>query len=237
MSSVAKVIRSVGPKLVPFFKTVAIYFVIFIPQDKPSIFSVILKCLPIVSLMLFVILNGMSLGNEYKYSRKILLGLIFCCIGDALLVWNQYFDLGMLAFMIGHLQYIMAFGFKPLQVPLATVLFTLGTMVVFYLLPDLYGVFSFGVPIYIFIITTMLWRAIARVQFFEDLWTWSKLCTCAGGILFALSDLLIGIDRFKFNIEYAQVLVMSTYYAGQFGIAVSVVDATAPINLEKNKKA
>ncbi|XP_028145798.2 lysoplasmalogenase-like protein TMEM86A isoform X1 [Diabrotica virgifera virgifera] len=237
MSSVAKVIRSVGPKLVPFFKTVAIYFVIFIPQDKPSIFSVILKCLPIVSLMLFVILNGMSLGNEYKYSRKILLGLIFCCIGDALLVWNQYFDLGMLAFMIGHLQYIMAFGFKPLQVPLATVLFTLGTMVVFYLLPDLYGVFSFGVPIYIFIITTMLWRAIARVQLFEDLWTWSKLCTCAGGILFALSDLLIGIDRFKFNIEYAQVLVMSTYYAGQFGIAVSVVDATAPINLEKNKKA
>ncbi|XP_050507414.1 lysoplasmalogenase-like protein TMEM86A isoform X2 [Diabrotica virgifera virgifera] len=230
-------IRSVGPKLVPFFKTVAIYFVIFIPQDKPSIFSVILKCLPIVSLMLFVILNGMSLGNEYKYSRKILLGLIFCCIGDALLVWNQYFDLGMLAFMIGHLQYIMAFGFKPLQVPLATVLFTLGTMVVFYLLPDLYGVFSFGVPIYIFIITTMLWRAIARVQLFEDLWTWSKLCTCAGGILFALSDLLIGIDRFKFNIEYAQVLVMSTYYAGQFGIAVSVVDATAPINLEKNKKA
>lgn len=39
----------------------------------------------------------------------------------------------------------------------------------------------------------------------QDLWTWSKLCTCAGGILFALSDLLIGIDRFRFNMEYIQV--------------------------------
>lgn len=236
MSSVIKVVRTVGPKLVPFFKTVAIYFVIFIPQDKPSIFSVILKCLPIVSLMLFVLLNGMSLGDEYKYSRRILTGLIFCCIGDALLIWNQYFDLGMLAFIMGHLQYILAFGFKPLQIPLAMVLYTLGTMVVLYLLPDLYGVITLGVPIYIFVITTMLWRAIARVQFFEDLWTWSKLCTCAGSILFAFSDLLIAIDRFKFKIDYIQVLVMSTYYAGQFGIAVSVVDATAPLNVDKNKK-
>lgn len=238
MTSVLKVIKTVGPKLVPFFKTVAIYFVIFIPQDKPSIFSTILKCLPIVSLMLFVLLNGMSLKDEYKYSRRILMGLIFCCIGDALLIWNQYFDLGMLAFIAGHIQYIRAFGFKPLQLPIGIALYSLSTMVVLYLLPGLHGVFVFGVPIYIFVIATMLWRAIARVQFFEDLWTWSKLCTCAGSILFALSDLLIGIDRFKHKIEYSQVLIMSTYYAAQVGIAVSVVDATPPsINSsEKPKK-
>ncbi|KAJ8944771.1 hypothetical protein NQ318_003639 [Aromia moschata] len=142
----------------------------------------------------------------------------------------------MLAFIVGHIHYVLAFGFKPLNLPVAAVLYFLATLVVIYLLPDLHDVFIVGVPIYILAITTMLWRAIARVQFFEDLWTWSKLCTCAGGILFTLSDLLIGIDRFKYSIEYSQVLVMSTYYAAQVGIAVSVVDAKAALELDKSKK-
>jgi hypothetical protein len=57
-------LKSVGPKLVPFFKTVAIYFVLFIPVERPSLFSMLIKCLPIVSLIVFVLLHGMSLGNE-----------------------------------------------------------------------------------------------------------------------------------------------------------------------------
>ncbi|KAJ8922522.1 hypothetical protein NQ315_007552 [Exocentrus adspersus] len=235
-TSVTNVVKTVGPKLVPFFKTVAIYFVIFVPHDKPSIFSTVLKCLPIVSLMLFVVLHGMSLGEEYKYSRRILTGLIFCCIGDAFLIWHHYFDIGMLAFIVGHIYYISAFGFKPLNLPVGIILYFLGTMVALYLLPDLHGVFIVGVPIYILVIITMLWRAIARVQFFEDLWTWSKLCTCAGGILFSLSDLVIGIDRFKYKIDYAQALIMSTYYAAQVGIALSVVDARSALKAGTDKK-
>ena len=56
--------KAVGPKLVPFFKTIAIYFVLFIPTDQPSIFAAVIKCLPIVSLIAFVLLHGMSLGDE-----------------------------------------------------------------------------------------------------------------------------------------------------------------------------
>lgn len=55
----------IGPKLVPFFKTVAIYFVIFIPVDQPSFFSALLKALPVLSLIAFVLLHGMSFGDEY----------------------------------------------------------------------------------------------------------------------------------------------------------------------------
>lgn len=44
---------------------------------------------------------------------------------------------------------------------------TFSFAVVLYLFPGLHGIFLFGVPIYIFVISTMLWRAIARVQFFE----------------------------------------------------------------------
>ncbi|XP_018326371.1 lysoplasmalogenase-like protein TMEM86A [Agrilus planipennis] len=106
-----------------------------------------------------------------------------------------------------------------------------------YIMPDLHGIFIPGIIIYSYILTTMVWRAIARVQFFEDLWTWSKLCTCAGGISFAISDFLIGVDHFKYNIEYAQVLIMATYYAAQVGIALSVVDYTTRCDkLFKNKE-
>ena len=57
-------IKSVGPKLVPFFKTAAVYFVLFIPEDRPSWLALVIKCLPILSLLVFVLLHGMSLGNE-----------------------------------------------------------------------------------------------------------------------------------------------------------------------------
>ncbi|KAJ8931916.1 hypothetical protein NQ314_015114 [Rhamnusium bicolor] len=105
----------------------------------------------------------------------------------------------MLAFIIGHVHYILAFGFKPLNLPLGLFLYFLASMVVLYLLPDLHSIFVVGVPIYILVITTMLWRAIARVQFFE-------------------------------------VLIMSSYYAAQVGIALSVVDAKATLKVNENKK-
>ncbi|XP_008191792.1 radial spoke head 14 homolog [Tribolium castaneum] len=225
-------VKSVGPKLVPFFKTVTIYFVVFLPYNLPSVLSTILKCLPILSLMLFVLLHGMSLGDEYKYSRRILVGLIFCCLGDAFLIWPGYFEAGMLAFAIGHINYILAFGFKPLNLTLGACLYAISVMGIAYLMSGLHGILVPGVIIYTFILTTMMWRAIARVQFFEDLWTWSKLCSCVGGILFVLSDLILGLDRFKFSVDYSQALVMSTYYAAQLGIALSVVDAKSQRKVE-----
>ncbi|KAJ3659139.1 hypothetical protein Zmor_010844 [Zophobas morio] len=225
MSAVAQVVKSVGPKLVPFFKTVAIYFVVFLPDTVPSVSSTLLKCLPILSLMLFVLLHGMSLGDEYKYSRRILVGLIFCCFGDAFLIWPGYFEMGMLAFAIGHINYILAFGFKPLNLTLGVGLYALTVMNLVYLMPGLHGILVPGVIIYTLILTTMMWRAIARAQVSEDLWTWSKLSSCAGCILFGVSDLILGIDRFRQPVDYSQVLIMSTYYAAQLGIALSVVDA------------
>lgn len=73
----------------------------------------------------------------------------------------------------------------------------------------------------------MVWRAVARVQLFEDLWTWTKLCSCGGGILFALSDFIIGFNMFVSPIPYSNMLIMVTYYAAQLGIALSVVDSTS----------
>nr|CAD7424651.1 unnamed protein product [Timema monikensis] len=223
-------LKSVGPKLVPFFKTLAIYFVLFIPVERPSWFAMCIKCLPIVSLIVFVLLHGMSLGNEYAFSRRILTGLVFSCVGDALLVWPHYFLHGMAAFGGAHLMYIAAFGFKPLNIALGVLLFNSCAVAVYALMRGLSGVLLVGVPVYSILLITMTWRAIARVQLFEELWTWTKLCSCAGGIIFAISDALIGFQHFHHPIPHSQALIMVTYYAAQLGIALSVVDSKASYN-------
>ncbi|XP_066999139.2 lysoplasmalogenase TMEM86A isoform X2 [Anabrus simplex] len=230
MTSPTQVLKSVGPKLVPFFKTVAIYFVLFIPVERPSLFAMCIKCLPIISLIVFVLLHGMSLGDEYAFSRRILTGLLFSCLGDALLVWPHYFIHGMSAFGVAQLMYTAAFGFKPLNAALGVVLYILCATAVAVLMPGLSGILIPGVPLYSVLLITMAWRATARVQFFEDLWTWTKLCSCAGGILFAVSDALIGFHHFHQPIPHSQALIMVTYYAAQLGIALSVVDSKASYN-------
>ena len=53
---------------------------------------------------------------------------------------------------------------------------------------------------------TMVWRAIARVRFSRNQWTWTEICSCVGGICFSISDAIIGFDRFVKPIPHAQVL-------------------------------
>lgn len=221
-------LKSVGPKLVPFFKTVAIYFVLFIPDESPSWFSCLIKCLPVISLCVFVLLHGMSLGQEYCYSRRILTGLVFSCIGDALLLSpKHYFLYGMASFGVAHAMYALAFGYRPWNPYAGTVCMMTASAMYWILLQGLQGLMIPAVFVYVALICIMTWRAIARVQLFEDLWTWTKLCSCAGGIMFCISDTLIGINRFLMPIPYSQVLIMVTYYAAQLGIALSVVDSMA----------
>ncbi|KAF0287700.1 Lysoplasmalogenase-like protein TMEM86A [Amphibalanus amphitrite] len=256
MVSPTTVIKSVGPKLVPFFKTAAVYFVLFIPEDRPSWLALVIKCLPILSLLIFVLLHGMSLGDEYAYARRIMLGLSCCMLGDALLVFPGFFLEGMAAFAAGHLFYISAFGFKPVNPYAGAVLYSLGAAALYLLMPGaealyllmpdaealyllmpgaeaLYllmpgaeGVFVVGLPVYAGALITMVWRAIARVRLLEDFWTWTKLCSCIGGICFVISDTFIGFHVF-YGAPYIQAAVMVLYYAGQLGIALSVVDSKA----------
>lgn len=226
------VIKNIGPKLVPFFKTVAIYLVLA-DRESPSWLTCVLKCLPIIWLCIFVVMHGISLGDKHMYSRRILFGLILSCLGDAILVWPKYFLWGMFAFGMAHIVYISAFGFHPINLYAGVVCGVVGALVHYLMYPGLQGtIFSITVPVYNIVLLMMVWRAVARVQLFGDLWTWTKLCSCFGGILFAISDTVLGLREFGIisNIidpRHCQLLVMLTYYAAQFGISLSVVDSKA----------
>lgn len=66
--------------------------------------------------------------TRYKFSRYILIGLFFSCVGDGLLVWRELFLYGMAAFGIGHVFFISAFGFQPLNLRLGILLYIAGML-------------------------------------------------------------------------------------------------------------
>lgn len=154
-----------GPKMVPFLKSVTIYFLLVTFEHRGKVWSTILKCAPIFCLMIFVILyeGNKLLQKKFNYGHKIMLGLIFSSVGDALLNWNL-FPHGMGAFGVAQIFYITAFTFKPLKLWLGLVMYVVGAALVVVIHKGLDTMLLVGLPIYCLLLLTMSWRAIARVD-------------------------------------------------------------------------
>lgn len=210
------------PKLVPFFKTFCIYFILWLPEaENPSVLAAVIKILPIISLCGFVIMQGVKL---HDYNRRILLGLIFSMFGDIFIVWeHSHFHFGAVSFGVAHLCYATAFGFKPLNplILLGLIILSLNTYSLY--LPNLEGFLVVIVAGYMMMISVMIWRAITglQVSLHSKAWQWTKLCACAGAVSFGFSDFILGINKWHLPIPYARAIVMVTYYSAQLGIALS----------------
>ncbi|CAG0919346.1 unnamed protein product, partial [Notodromas monacha] len=211
------VVKTVGTKLVPFFKTVAIYFVVFIPDNQPSWYATVLKCLPIVSLMFFVFWHMKSIGQRWTYSSLILAGQFASCIGDACLVYDESYLSGIASFAVAQVCYISAFKIRPFA-PLLMLLMSAVHLTTFYFMwPALHGALVIAMPVYGILVTTMAYRAIDEflthpprwsltIEFvFQNDWDGGKLCAAIGGALFVLSDAIIGLNAFYSPIPYHQV--------------------------------
>ncbi|XP_069755270.1 lysoplasmalogenase TMEM86A isoform X2 [Narcine bancroftii] len=204
MVSPVTVVKSEGPKLVPFFKATCVYFVLWLPTSSPSWFSALIKCLPIFCLWVFLLAHGINFLGAHPGARKILAGLLM--------------------FAITHVLYSSAFGMKPMNPEPGCGVVIICGLSYWLLYPYLSGPFTYLVAVYIALIGFMGWRAIAGVQLFNDLWTWTKLCACLGAVLFMVSDLTIAVNKFCFPVPYSRVIIMATYYAAQMLIALSAVE-------------
>jgi len=94
-------------------------------------------------------------------------------------------------------------------------------------------VMTYLVFIYVLLNCYNVWRAVARVQFFDDLWTWTNFCACLGSLCFFTSDIILGVTLFRHPVPYSHPVVMVTYYAAQLGITLSVVDSQVSAVLEE----
>ena len=162
-------------------------------------------------------------GPGDRYSIAILAGLVCSLAGDIFLMLpGERFLPGLASFLLAHLAYLAAFtrGLAPLGLGLAALpLAGAGLLVLVYLWPGLDVRLRLPVTIYVAAIVTMAAAALAR-------WTWLNttpaLLGALGALLFVISDAVLAVDRFRRPFRAAQGVLLSTYFAAQVLIALSV---------------
>lgn len=148
----------------------------------------------------------------------VIAGLVFGLVGDVMLLPNvDRFLHGLAAFLVGHGWYIAAFA----TMELATIgivggIAAAAAVLVYLGWPIVRGVrgSAYGPPVmaYMVVIATMVVMATATHR-------WP---IAAGGVLFALSDGLLGLDRFVSPAPQRRVLVHVLYHLGQLGFVLGL---------------
>src|SRR5213592_4490500 len=168
------------------------------------------KAMPIVLLAGLVATEPAPVGQAYRW-------LVF-----AGLLFPRGFVAGLASFLLAHLLYIAAFApGTPWNASAWALLapFALVSLVVLrHLWPHL-GRERAPVAVYVSVIAVMGWRAAVRVTAAPAA---SGGLALAGALLFMLSDGLLATDRFVRRFAAAGAAVMTTYYAAQTLIALSV---------------
>ncbi|XP_051896949.1 lysoplasmalogenase-like protein TMEM86A isoform X2 [Pristis pectinata] len=211
-------------KLVPFFVTACIYIVIGHVSSIPLWMKGLSKVLPIICLCIFILENGKQFVHHHHSVRKLLVGLFFSAMGDALLlVDNQAIFIGGAAmFALAHCTYTWAFGFKPLNLQaggLVAVAVILG-LTFLGMCSNLYDVLLLSC--YCTLIGLMAWRANAEILFHHQ-WPPAKLTGAIGAWLFMVSDLTLATNLLCFPVPFQTIIVMTTYYAAQLLITLAIV--------------
>ena len=149
-------------------------------------------------------------------------GLVFALIGDILLMLPESrFVLGVGSFAATHAFYLAAFisaaglaVINPSTIPL--ILFSV--IMTRFLWSGLRKSLQIPVFAYIVLITIMTAQAIGAALEQESA---GLAIAAAGAVLFLASDSMLAIDRFRLPFRAAQILVLSTYWLGQWLIALS----------------
>jgi uncharacterized membrane protein YhhN len=169
--------------------------------------------LAIISLAFF---NSSTPLNFYQI--MILVGLIFSTIGDIFLIKDkQFFVQGLVAFLVGHICFIVAFYTNPNWLSLIFYL----VYVAFFLSllwRDL-GSLKIAVIVYSFALAAMSWFALSKTIEHHNHHTFHAFL---GSLMFIISDSLLAYNKFKSPIPLSQVWVLATYFLAQWLIAMSV---------------
>ncbi len=173
------------------------------------------KAVPVLCLARWVLT-----GVAGPLARFVATGLLLSAGGDVLLELGLFLP-GLAAFLLAHVAYALAFladssraaGWRALP-------FALYGAGLYLLLRPHLGAFAVPVLAYAVAISVMMWRAAARIDGFgpASLPAWLGL---AGAVLFAASDTLIALDRFRGSIAGVGYPIIVLYWLGQLGIAAS----------------
>ncbi|MCL1697950.1 lysoplasmalogenase [Lysinibacillus sp. BPa_S21] len=199
--------------LIAFIILFGLYYIFFLSHIPQSLI-LIFKVIP----MIFIIILAATSKNVgiKKYQILIVIGLVFCMVGDYTLQW---FLIGLTSFLIGHIFYILAFfSTNERQVPTWTkiVLLVYGASMAVWIAGTVFSsgevVLGIAVIVYISVILTMGWTAIRTGSTFATI----------GALLFISSDSYLAINKFMMPLPFSHEFIMLTYYSAQLLIALSI---------------
>jgi uncharacterized membrane protein YhhN len=181
---------------------------------------------PLTSLLF--VLTGLWLADfSARYDLLIVVGLVLGLVGDVLLIRKTWFVMGLVAFLLGHLFYLVAFLgelVRPRLNAFSLAPILIGQMVFYFLKPHL-GRMRRPVTVYYWIITLMMCTAMAVYFEPEAAQTFRRLVVI-GAACFYASDLAVALDRFVKPSFKQAFWGLPLYYVGQFLLAYSVAENT-----------
>ncbi|MBM4327703.1 MAG: lysoplasmalogenase [Deltaproteobacteria bacterium] len=175
---------------------------------------------------LFVLVASVQPHPLPTYFHWVLVGLVLGLVGDVCLALpgERAFRAGLVAFLAGHVLYIVAFASLTRSndwISIVALVIVGASVAVFLWLRPRLGPMTSPVGAYVIVISVMLIAA------------WAAYCNPAihpmggaaifvGALLFYLSDLFVARDRFVHRQFLNRLVGLPFYYAGQFLIAFSV---------------
>jgi uncharacterized membrane protein YhhN len=169
-------------------------------------------------LMITLLLYFLSASKGFpRWRIYVAMALVFSCAGDIFLLSSEWFTPGLIAFLIAHVFYIIAYHqtgaadgeLRPLDIIKFSVY---GVVLIAIIYPGL-GHMLVPVLVYAAVLLLMgVWAHKRRGATNAK----SFVLVATGVMLFALSDGMIAINKFATPIPAERILIMSTYISAQY---------------------
>ena len=182
--------------------------------------------------LLPILLVAVYYTENFSTKKTLLTALTFSWIGDVILLFADrgeiYFILGLVAFLLSHIFYIVLFNKQTISKTISNKLSFgagIGLIVIYFSMmittlgPKL-GSLTVPVVIYAIVISTMLYFALKGSFQWEAIPNHSVLI---GAVLFISSDSILAFNKFYEPIPAASLLIMITYLLAQYGIVKGIL--------------
>jgi uncharacterized membrane protein YhhN len=172
--------------------------------------------------LIMLSLCGFYLSFPHR-SVVVVFAIVLSLIGDVFLIFPGYFVHGLVAFLLSHVFYILAYrqhqgepdanvlqGVHRMRLAFPIILAGTGLVIVLY--PTL-GELRIPVIIYAVVLVAMALQALFRYGKTNTASFWMVF---AGAVLFMISDSVLAIDKFLNPVMHGHFWIMVTYIGAQF---------------------
>lgn len=177
---------------------------------------------PFATLAVIVLAARSAPAVSLRYRTLITAGLICSLVGDVFLMLpSDQFIAGLASFLVAHVLYIAAFsgsGGGVRDVTAAAAVALIGGLMLAMLWPHL-GALRLPVTVYVGVIATMAWQAVARWRHCD---TADARLAAIGATVFLISDAALAWGKFRGDFPGSAAVVLVTYWLAQWCIARSV---------------